>query len=197
MSAATSAPQRFQRSRRDGSKMPERPKLDRIRYVGRPTWFGNPFAYRTRDALARVPAVDGSPWEYEGRISADGARHDYHHPDSVDASGVRTPGAVTVHHVRYMTRAETVELYRTCLLHPKPPRPLYHRRYGLLTVDVVRRELAGRDLSCWCKLTDPCHADVHLEVANATDEQLAEMIAAVTATAAPVSTEMEDRDARP
>lgn len=27
-------------------------------------------------------------------------------------------------------------------------------------------ELAGRDLLCWCKLTDPCHADVELELAN-------------------------------
>lgn len=37
----------------------------------------------------------------------------------------------------------------------------------------VRRELAGRDLACWCPLEDatgnpvPCHADVLLEVANA------------------------------
>lgn len=26
--------------------------------------------------------------------------------------------------------------------------------------------LAGKDLACWCKLTDPCHADVLLELAN-------------------------------
>jgi hypothetical protein len=36
----------------------------------------------------------------------------------------------------------------------------------------VRAELAGRDLACWCPLTDasgnrfPCHADVLLELAN-------------------------------
>jgi hypothetical protein len=34
------------------------------------------------------------------------------------------------------------------------------------TVDDVRRELAGRDLACWCPLDHPCHADVLLEVAN-------------------------------
>ncbi len=34
------------------------------------------------------------------------------------------------------------------------------------TVDDVRRELAGRDLACWCPLDGPCHADVLLEVAN-------------------------------
>lgn len=37
---------------------------------------------------------------------------------------------------------------------------------------LVRRDLAGRDLACWCPLTDaegrpvPCHADVLLQVAN-------------------------------
>ncbi|HZL05925.1 MAG TPA: DUF4326 domain-containing protein, partial [Coriobacteriia bacterium] len=31
----------------------------------------------------------------------------------------------------------------------------------------VRAALAGRDLACWCPLTDPCHADVLLEIANA------------------------------
>jgi Domain of unknown function (DUF4326) len=35
-----------------------------------------------------------------------------------------------------------------------------------VTVDDVRRELAGRDLACWCPLDRPCHADVLLEVAN-------------------------------
>jgi hypothetical protein len=28
------------------------------------------------------------------------------------------------------------------------------------------RELAGRDLACWCPLDQPCHADVLLELAN-------------------------------
>lgn len=35
------------------------------------------------------------------------------------------------------------------------------------TVDDVRRELAGRDLACWCPLDGPCHADVLLRLANA------------------------------
>ncbi len=32
--------------------------------------------------------------------------------------------------------------------------------------DVIRCELAGRDLACWCPLDEPCHADVLLEIAN-------------------------------
>ncbi|WP_252443347.1 DUF4326 domain-containing protein [Pseudonocardia humida] len=33
---------------------------------------------------------------------------------------------------------------------------------------VVRAELAGRDLACWCRLDASCHADVLLELANTT-----------------------------
>ncbi len=28
------------------------------------------------------------------------------------------------------------------------------------------RELRGKDLACWCRLDQPCHADVLLELAN-------------------------------
>ncbi len=124
--------------------------------VARPSKWGNPFRYRTRDGLARVPALDGSPWEYEGRISADGMRHDYHHPG----------GRITEHHVRYMTREEVVETYRRALVTPTPHLRLWHN--GPITVDLVRRELAGRDLACWCALDEPCHADVLLQIASAT-----------------------------
>lgn len=30
----------------------------------------------------------------------------------------------------------------------------------------IRATLAGFDLACWCKIGDPCHADVLLEIAN-------------------------------
>lgn len=44
-------------------------------------------------------------------------------------------------------------------------RALIHRR------DMIRREvlphLRGRSLACWCRLDQPCHADVLLELANA------------------------------
>lgn len=29
------------------------------------------------------------------------------------------------------------------------------------------RDLAGKNLACWCPLDQPCHADVLLEIANA------------------------------
>lgn len=32
--------------------------------------------------------------------------------------------------------------------------------------EAVRRELKGKDLACWCRPDEPCHADVLLEIAN-------------------------------
>lgn len=43
---------------------------------------------------------------------------------------------------------------------------LVNGRGQVLTVEMVRAELAGRDLACWCKLDQPCHADVLVDVAN-------------------------------
>ena len=51
------------------------------------------------------------------------------------------------------TRAEAVELYRRLAEHPE-------------LVALARERLAGRPLGCFCPLTEPCHADVLLEVAN-------------------------------
>ena len=27
-------------------------------------------------------------------------------------------------------------------------------------------ELRGKDLACWCKIGEPCHADILIELAN-------------------------------
>src|SRR5262245_42589187 len=62
----------------------------------------------------------------------------------------------------HQTRAQAVENFELAL------------REGRLQFSVasVRRELAGKDLMCWCPLEDedgkpvPCHADVLLRVAN-------------------------------
>lgn len=45
-------------------------------------------------------------------------------------------------------------------------------RSEVLTQELRRRaryELRGWNLACHCRLTDPCHADVLLEVANSTE----------------------------
>lgn len=38
---------------------------------------------------------------------------------------------------------------------------------GRKFVDSVKQELRGKNLACWCKPGEPCHADVLLELANA------------------------------
>lgn len=55
-----------------------------------------------------------------------------------------------------LTREDAVDLFRAAIVHGHLP----------CTEDDVRRELAGRDLACWCPLDQPCHADVLLELAN-------------------------------
>lgn len=51
------------------------------------------------------------------------------------------------------SRKRMVEKYRSYLL----------RRPALVA---ALPELRGRDLACWCKLDEPCHADILLELAN-------------------------------
>lgn len=146
------SPTRIQRRRTKGWRMPQGAV-----YVGRGTRWGNPWRLKTPNALARVPALDGSAWEVEGRISAHGMSHPYFHPG----------GRVTHHRIRYMTRAECVEVYRAALTEPTFERHVFQ---GVgepwLSVEDVRRELAGRDLACWCRPDQPCHADVLIELAN-------------------------------
>lgn len=35
-----------------------------------------------------------------------------------------------------------------------------------VTLDQIRESLAGRDLACWCKPDEPCHADLLIAAAN-------------------------------
>jgi hypothetical protein len=51
-------------------------------------------------------------------------------------------------------RQHAVDLYRALLAN----NPDYAKR--------ALKGLAGRDLACWCRLDQPCHADVLLELAN-------------------------------
>ena len=154
-----SAPVRIQRKRTKGWTMPENTV-----YVGRPTKWGNPFQYRTPRGLVRYGPTHlerfGREWDYEGRISADGARHDmWFSADNI----------VTTH-VRYATRAELVELYVLTMTVPTPGMqmawPSRSGRFLSVSVADVVAELHGKNLACWCPLDQACHADVLLELAN-------------------------------
>jgi hypothetical protein len=81
--------------------------------------------------------------------------------------GARLPkGAVVVarptkwgnpHRIDTLSRASAIVAYR---------RDLIAGRLRVTVAD-VQRELKGRDLACWCRLDQACHAEVLLEVANA------------------------------
>jgi len=168
-------PERIQRRRVKGWRMPEGAV-----YVGRGTKWGNPFKFHDRTGgLVRHLPGKPSEYEYEGRISADGMRHDYFHPD----------GSVTEYRVRWATRQEVVDMFERTLTDPdRGMLGAYPSGKGNLctywtggkrfvgelasvTPDLIRAELAGKDLACWCPTWEPCHADVLLRIANSPIEQ--------------------------
>lgn len=40
------------------------------------------------------------------------------------------------------------------------------RGFLAISIDDVKRDLRGKNLACWCKPGEPCHADVLLSIAN-------------------------------
>lgn len=105
-------PIRIQRRRTKGWRMPEGAV-----YVGRPTFWGNPFAVGQDGVASRQEAVDLFR--------------------------------------QYLTTGSAIS----------PDGLVQPWNLGRL-IGVVRRDLAGRDLACWCPLDQPCHADVLLAEAN-------------------------------
>ncbi len=72
-----------------------------------------------------------------------------------------------------MDRALSVGLFRSLLAREGSwwPRPMPWPKGKVpagppTTVDEVRSELRGWNLACWCPLSEPCHVDVLLEIAN-------------------------------
>ena len=55
------------------------------------------------------------------------------------------------------SREEAVARFRTELLEGRLP----------YDIGMVKAELRGKNLGCWCSVDGPCHGDVLLEVANA------------------------------
>ncbi|MGW1246961.1 DUF4326 domain-containing protein [Streptomyces sp. NPDC002535] len=135
----TTTPERIQRKRTAGWT------ANGAKYVGRGTRWGNPFVvgarYVNRTAFhdAPFPAPDDKPL---GTTE---------HPEWSPWPA----WTETVAEVR--DRQHAVDLFRA------------HTAYNddVWGPEVIRAELAGRDLMCWCPLDQPCHADVLLELAAA------------------------------
>ena len=153
------APKRIRWTRFDGEPLPANTRL-----VTRPSRWGNPFVYRDRSrGLVRFGPKHverfGRAWDYEGRCSGPGSHDMWFSADDI----VET-------HVRWATRAEIVELFRLTLTDPTPGMRMAYPsgagRFAKVTVEDIRRDLAGMDLACACRLEQPCHADVLLAVAR-------------------------------
>lgn len=43
----------------------------------------------------------------------------------------------------------------------------HYRTWVAQWPEVIRADLRGKNLACWCALDQPCHADILLEIANA------------------------------
>ena len=53
-----------------------------------------------------------------------------------------------------VTNEEACEMYRGLLMNNQEFK------------SIIRAELRGKNIACWCRLDQPCHADILLEIAN-------------------------------
>ena len=134
-------PQRIQRKRSKGWKMPEGAV-----YVGRPTLLGNPFRVIRSTCCPTVDVVDDNGMTYV-------IDHEWSHANGW--SDLNRPGAWK------WAQGEAVRLFSADLTYWWGGRLLNDERLR----DAVNA-IRGKDLACWRPLDQPCHADVLLEIAN-------------------------------
>ena len=135
-------PQRIQRRRTKGWRMPENAV-----YVGRGTMWGNP--YKVGEAQVRIPALDGGEWEHEGRLHKTSGEKNFY-CTGTDSRGM--PVGVW-HQIEDATAEQCVHMYR-------------HNWLTFADRKAMATALAGKDLACWCPLDMACHADVLRRIAN-------------------------------
>ena len=143
-STMTNEPKRVRLSRAKGWRKPENCVV-----VARPSRWGNSYKVeRNRVPLGNsCTARRGPMWsvvEYDKWGRATGG----------EFGGFDTKADAAVF---------AVELFRRALL------GMIHDVDGGLRADYYFAGLRGKDLACWCPLDEPCHADVLLALANATD----------------------------
>ena len=96
---------------------------------------------RALNGLDAVNVARPTPWGNPYRIG-------------LVACGCRSAGECGHNTFNRETAAEAVECFRAI--------PRSEKRLAQ-----IRMSLASKNLACWCKPGDPCHADVLLELANA------------------------------
>lgn len=118
----------------------------------------------------RIQMSRQKPWraEHPDAVIVD-RRTKWGNPFRVGGSYVVWPDGINTHHDCHKEAVRrAVEYFRAWVSGRITGLPID----GLGSIADIRRELAGRDLACWCPLDDgrgnrvPCHADVLLELAN-------------------------------
>lgn len=103
------------------------------------------------------PSKWGNPWRVEQVECSMGGL-------CWGSTGLDGLGGRVRHHEHSDTKQEAartvVTAYRHAILWPVSGDP------EVPDLDDIRRELAGKDLMCFCPLDQPCHADVLLALAN-------------------------------
>lgn len=142
MDKITTSPTRIQRSRQHKQVSPnELP----IVYVGRGSRWGNPF---------RVIKHSDGKWT----IKTDGT-------DNCNELVIKNC------HYIYNTKNEAVidaiECYKKWLLPYNYDKDSTFELYqSMCVLEDIKVNLRGKNLSCWCRIGDKCHADFLLELAN-------------------------------
>lgn len=140
-------PQRIQRKRTAGWRMPEGAV-----YVGRPSRWGNPF-----QPIGRELVGAGNAWRIDCGTADNALR------ESVSLFRDIASGFWNPNRVEPLDDAH----YRALMAQLK----IWRQRIGGHPLEMAWAELRGHDLACWCPLVDadgnhvPCHADVLLDLA--------------------------------
>lgn len=138
-------PIRIQRRRVKGWKMPANTVS-----VTRPGKWGNPFDFRSSDCCWLALSY-GCRGDRLGRQEASvKAFREWIEPLGKGKKVVRVERGVS-----FGNDEKTAQIGPRFIVGPPP------------MIDEVRAELRGKNLACFCKEGEPCHADVLLEIANA------------------------------
>lgn len=149
-----SAPQRFQIRRTKGWRKPEGGIL-----CSRPGPYGNPFPWKGSWITWTAVAI-GFRADEQGRKAAAVALHRAWITDgSIEvAPATGGPGSIEYADGSTATFEQAARGFALWASQSEEAPPLPARP----DLDPLR----GHDLGCWCRLSDPCHVDTLLELAN-------------------------------
>jgi hypothetical protein len=117
--------------------------------VSRPGKYGNPFDFRSPDCCWLALSY-GCRGDRLGRQEASvKAFREWVAPAPKGRMLVRMERGV-----RFGNDRKDVQIGPRFIVGPPP------------SIEPIRADLGGRNLACWCRIGEPCHADVLLELAN-------------------------------